>query len=231
MTRLRAFPRWAATALAAALVLGACGDGEVAPRRPLTTEAGDRTPLPDQVIESGTHVVTREGVKKAVMVAREISFFNAEGKVEADTMEVTFFDANGVQQSRLSARFGEIDQRTNDMLARGDVRIVAEDGTRIDGEELSYDAARDRIVSTKPVTVFQDGNRIRGQGVEADPALTNIRMTGSSAVLRRAPRAERPRPRPIEGAAAPAPAGGAETPPAAGPPIAPPPAPVGGGVP
>lgn len=176
-------------ALVACAALPACGDGELAPRRPLTTqsEAGER--LPDQIIEDGTHIVTRDGVKRAVMVARRIAFFNLAGKVEADTMEVTFYDDRGVEESRLKALFGEIDQRTNDMVARGKVLILAEDGTRIDGEELRYDSARDLVLSDKPVTILQDGNRIRGSRVETDPGLTNLRITGSSAVLREAPRA------------------------------------------
>jgi LPS export ABC transporter protein LptC len=189
------------------------------PRRPLTTQAESGGRVPDQVIENGTHTATREGVKKAVMEARRISFFNLDGKVEADTVRITFFDGNGVPESRLSALFGEIDQRTEDMLARGQVLILAEDGTRIEGQELRYDATRDQIVSTQPVTIFQDGSRIRGAGVEADPALTNIRITGSSAVLERTPRVGRESPR----SGPPSPAG---APPAA-PPVSPGPQPGG----
>jgi LPS export ABC transporter protein LptC len=210
--------------LAAAL---ACGRDEVAPRRPLTTQAGAPERAPDQIIENGTHVVTREGVKRAVLQARQIEFYNAEAKVEADTMEMTFFDARGVEESRLTARYGEIDQRTEDVLARGDVMVVASDGTRISGEELRYDSAADRITSDQPVTIVREGNRIQGDGVEADPALTSIRVTGSSAVLERTPRPSRRRgdagtaPGP---AAAAAPPGGAAVPVPAAPPS---PAPAG----
>jgi LPS export ABC transporter protein LptC len=179
--------------LAALLAAGlACGRDEVAPRRPLTTQAGAPERAPDQIIENGTHVVTREGVKRAVLQARQIEFYNAEAKVEADTMEMTFFDARGLEESRLTARYGEIDQRTEDVMARGDVMVVASDGTRISGEELRYDSAADRITSDLPVTIVREGNRIQGDGVEADPALTSIRITGSSAVLETRPRSRPP---------------------------------------
>jgi LPS export ABC transporter protein LptC len=165
-------------------------------------------------------VVTREGVKRAVLEARQIEFYNAEAKVEADTMEMTFFDARGLEESRLTARYGEIDQRTEDVLARGDVLVVASDGTRISGEELRYDSAADRITSDRPVEIVREGSRIRGDGVEADPALTSIRITGSSAVLERTPRLGRRREAgaaaPPAGAA-PAPAAGARPTPAPGP--------------
>jgi LPS export ABC transporter protein LptC len=228
--------------LAGLLAAGlACGREEVAPRRPLTTQAGAPERAPDQIIENGTHVVTREGVKRAVLQARQIEFYNAEAKVEADTMEMTFFDARGLEESRLTARYGEIDQRTEDVMARGDVMVVASDGTRISGEELRYDSAADRITSDLPVTIVREGNRIQGDGVEADPALTSIRITGSSAVLERTPRPVRRRsdagaapgpPAPPPGgedaapgpAAAPAPAGEAPTSDAPAPGETPPPA-------
>lgn len=176
--------RLAALVLAGVVGVSGCGEDWFSPRRPFTTQAATGERVPDQIIENGTHTVTREGVKKAVMVARRISFFNLEGKVEADTMEVTFFDENGIQESRLNALHGEIDQRTNDLVARGKVLVLAEGGSRIDGEELRYDSARDLIVSDKPVTILRNGNRIRGANLETDPGLTNIRLTGSSAVLK-----------------------------------------------
>ncbi len=205
------------------LTAGGCQGNELAPRRPLTAQAESQERVPDQIIEEGTHVLTREGVKKAILKARRIYFYNAEGKVEADSVRVTFYDANGIEQSRLNADRGEIDQRTSDMLARGKVLVVSEDGSRIQGDELRYDATRDLIVSTRPVTIFQKTNRIQGQGVETDPGLTNIRMTGTSAELDEKPRVggDRRAPRP---SAAPAgeslpsgPTPGAEPPPAVAP--------------
>jgi LPS export ABC transporter protein LptC len=207
-------------AVGVGMAAGGCQGNELAPRRPLTTQTESQERVPDQIIEEGTHVLTREGVKKAILNARRIYFYNAEGKVEADSVRVTFYDANGIEQSRLNADRGEIDQRTSDMIARGKVLVVSEDGSRIQGDELRYDAARDLIVSTRPVTVFQKTNRIQGQGVETDPGLTNIRMTGTSAELDEKPRVGggRRAPRP---SAAPAgeslpvgPAPGAEPPPA-----------------
>ncbi len=174
--------------LCAWFLVAGCQGNELAPRRPLTTQSDPQERVPDQIIEQGTHIMTREGVKKAVMTARRIFFYNVEGKVESDSVRVTFFDVNGVEQSWLNADHGEIDQRTNDMTARGNVLVVSKDGSRIQGDELRYDATRDLIVSDKPVTIFERNNRIQGKGVEADPALTNIRMTGTSAVLESKPR-------------------------------------------
>jgi LPS export ABC transporter protein LptC len=216
------------------LTAGGCQGNELAPRRPLTEQAESQGRVPDQIIEEGTHVLTREGVKKAILNARRIYFYNAEGKVEADSVRVTFYDANGIEQSHLNADRGEIDQRTSDMIARGKVLVVSEDGSRIQGDELRYDATRDMIVSTKPVTIFQKTNRIQGQGVETDPGLTNIRMTGTSAELDEKPRVGggRRAPRPSAASAGdslpPGPTPGAEPPSAPAPGAGQPPAPAPG---
>jgi LPS export ABC transporter protein LptC len=187
------------------LLAAGCQGNELAPRRPLTTQADPAARVPDQIIEQGTHILTREGVKKAVMTARRIYFYNVEGKVDSDSVRVTFFDVNGVEESWLTADHGEIDQRTNDMTARGKVLVVSKDGSRIQGDELRYDATRDLIVSEKPVTIFERNNKIQGKGVEADPGLTNIRMSGTSAVLESKPRVggERRGRAPAAGGAAP----------------------------
>ena len=141
---------------------------------------------PDQVVENGEHVITAMGVKKAVMVAEQLYFYNDAGKVYGDTVQVSFFDDAGAFQSMLTAMEGEMNQRNDDMIARGNV-VVRGSNSTIRTEELHYDPARNLVTSDKPTEINQQGNVIRGQGVESDPALTNIRIRGGSAVLRSEP--------------------------------------------
>jgi LPS export ABC transporter protein LptC len=141
---------------------------------------------PDQVVENGEHVITAQGVKKAVLVAEQLYFYNAAGKVYGDTIQVSFFDDAGAFQSMLTALEGEMNQRNDDMIARGNV-VVRGSNSTIRTEELHYDPMRNLVTSDKPTEINQQGNVIRGQGVESDPALTNIRIRGGSAVLRSEP--------------------------------------------
>ena len=142
---------------------------------------------PDQVVENGEHIITAQGVKKAVLVAEQLYFYNDDGKVYGDTIQVSFFDASGAFQSMLTALEGEMSQRSDDMIARGNVVVRGSD-SRIVTEELHYDPQRNLVSSDKPTEIFQQGNVIRGSGVESDPALTNIRIRGGSAVIRSEPR-------------------------------------------
>jgi len=165
-----------------------CGDDE--PTRTGTAELPVGRPglgAPDQVVENGEHIITAQGVKKAVLVAEQLYFYNDDGKVYGDTIQVSFFDASGGFQSMLTALEGEMSQRSDDMIARGNVVVRGSD-SRIATEELHYDPQRNLVSSDKPTEIFQQGNVIRGSGVESDPALTNIRIRGGSAVIRSEPR-------------------------------------------
>lgn len=165
----------------------ACGGDE--PTRTGTAELPAGRPglgMPDQVVENGEHVITVQGVKKAVLVAEQLYFYNDQGKVYGDTIQVSFFDKAGAFQSMLTALEGEMSQHSDDMIARGNV-VVRGSSSRITTEELHYDPQRNLVTSDKPTEIFQGGNVIRGSGVESDPALTNIRIRGGSAVIRSEP--------------------------------------------
>ena len=170
--------------LAAAVI--ACGED---PTRAGTTPlpAGPAgMPPPDQVVENGQHLITVEGVKKALLTGEQLYFYNESGKVLGDTIEVSFFDDAGAFVSRLTAKTGEMDQASQEMIARGDVFVTGRDAT-IRTEVLRYDPRANRITSDAPTVINQQGNVIRGRGVESDPALRDIRIRGGSAVLRSEP--------------------------------------------
>jgi LPS export ABC transporter protein LptC len=170
----------------------ACGQ-DATPVRTVEPPAGrPGLPTPDQVVEDGTHVITVEGVKKAEIVAERLLFYNGEGRVYGDTIQVRFFDDAGAPTSTLTARSGELEQATQEMIARENVVVRGRDAI-IRSEELHYDPTSDRLTSEGRTEIDQRGNVIRGRGVVSDTALRDIRITGGSAVLRSDPeRQERP---------------------------------------
>jgi LPS export ABC transporter protein LptC len=178
------------------ILFAACGQDATPVRtvEPPTGRSG--LPTPDQVVEDGTHVITVEGVKKAEILAERLLFYNGEGKVYGDTIQVRFFDDAGAPTSTLTARSGELEQATQEMIAREDVFVRGRDAT-IRTEELHYDPSSDRLTSEGRTEINQRGNVIRGQGVVSDTALRDIRITGGSAVLRSDPERQE---RPAEGA-------------------------------
>lgn len=174
------------------VVLAACGE-DATPVRTVEPPAGrPGLPTPDQVVEDGTHVITVQGVKKAEIAAERLLFYNGEGKVYGDTIQVRFFDDAGAPTSTLTAKSGELEQATQEMIARENVFVRGREAT-IRTEELHYDPTSDQLTSEGRTEINQRGNVIRGQGVVSDTALRDIRITGGSAILRSDPeRQERP---------------------------------------
>ncbi|MDX1623283.1 MAG: LPS export ABC transporter periplasmic protein LptC [Gemmatimonadota bacterium] len=181
--------RLAAVAILLAALVG-CGEEDPSTGTAELPVGRPDLPTPDQVVENGVHVITYEGVKKAVVEAEQLYFYNESGKVIGDTLEVRFFDESGSYVSTLSAKSGEMIRGSEVMTARGDVFVQSSE-TTIRTEELRYDPAQNRIWSDEPTEIHQRGNVVRGrQGVESDPGLREIRIRGGSAVLRSEPEVE-----------------------------------------
>lgn len=188
-------PVLVALALAAAAALAAGCEEKPAPAGTATLPIGRKDlPTPDQVVEDGEHVMTSQGVKKAVLRAEQLYFYDQTSTVIGDTIQVDFYNPQGEFLSMLTAKTGTINQATQAMTATGNVFVRGTDST-IETEELHYDPEKDRIWSDVPTTINQRGNVIRGKGVESDPALKEIQIRGGSAVLRSEPRLG-PRPKP-----------------------------------
>lgn len=173
--------------------LAACGKEEAPARTAPLPSGPEGYPPPDQVVEDGQHVITIDGVRKAVLVAEQLYFYDDLGKVVGDTVEVTFYDPQGEYQSTLTANSGELLEATQDMVARGNVMVRSPDSS-IRSEELRYDPAQNQVSTEAQTEIVQQGNVIRGRGVTADPGLKNIRIRGGSAVLRSEPQVGPPPP-------------------------------------
>jgi len=129
--------------------------------------------LPDQEVSDFAITETDEGHVEWKLYARYAAVYNARNQVQARAVRVDFFGDDGERTSVLTAREGEINQRTRDMTARGDVVLETTSGTRLSSEELSFLNREQRIVvpPTQLVRVERDGDVLTGYGFESDPEL------------------------------------------------------------
>lgn len=139
----------------------------------------------DQVLVDMEHFMTREGLRRAHLVADTAYFLRDDTRVRIVPVELTFYDTEGLVASELTAREGLYDLETNDMEAMGDVVVVdLREDQRLLTEELEYVAAEDRLRSDREFVLYRGETVLRGTGFVADPALDTVR------VLRPAGRAE-----------------------------------------
>lgn len=154
------------------LMAAGCGDGSEA-----VAGATYRDLPADQVVFDLDTDIKDLGVLRARLHADTAHIWEDSAKTLMFPVSLRLFDENGGQTAHLTAREGELDSRTNAMVARGNVRLVADEGNRrIETEELHYDPGSGRIWSDVH-TIFYDGDaRLEGQGFRADDRLTDVEV-------------------------------------------------------
>jgi len=131
--------------------------------------------MPDQEVTDFAITETDEGNIEWKLFARYAATYSARNVVEARSIRVDFYGDDGERSSTLTSRDGEINQRTRDMVARGNVVLETTEGTRLSSEELRFLNREQRIVVpvTYLVRVERAGDVLTGYGFESDPELTH----------------------------------------------------------
>jgi LPS export ABC transporter protein LptC len=151
-------------------------------------DAGERSSVvPDQEIDGFTLTQTREGAKVWVLTAAHALVFEDPGRIEMTRFRVDFYDEKGSVRSTLTADNGTLLERTNDMDAYGHVVLVAEDGTRLTTEHLTWNERTGKIESEREVRVVRGRDEFTGVGIEADPDLKNIKVKSEFKAFVRTP--------------------------------------------
>jgi LPS export ABC transporter protein LptC len=167
----------AAAAFALAALLAACADGSVE-----VQENGFRSLPADQVVFQLETDIKDLGILRARLHADTAHVWEDEARTVMFPVDLKLYDENGVQTAHLTAREGEMDTRTDKMVARGNVVLVSSQGDRqILTEELHY-APRTGQIWSEVHTVYIEGQaRMEGEGFRADDRLNDVRVFKSTA--------------------------------------------------
>lgn len=156
----------------AALLAGACGGGgdPVAGRDFQELDA-------DQVMFDAAYDIKDMGTLRARLKADTAYVFEDSARILWRPVDLDLYDRNGARNAHLTSLEGELDTRTNRMVARRDVELVTTEGDRrILTEELHYDPRTGRIWSDVPTVVFEGETRLEGQGFSSDEDMQNLEV-------------------------------------------------------
>lgn len=171
--------------VSAAVVLGAAGCG-AGSQGPVASEGAARMQA-DHVVVAVRHFVTADGVRQARLEADTAYIYEDEERTDLRKVHLVLYNANGQEAATLTSHEGELNPRTQKLIARGEVVLVTAEGKRrIETEELHYDPSQARLWSDVPTTMTEEGRIIRGDGFSADTPdgqLRNIRVTRPSGQL------------------------------------------------
>jgi lipopolysaccharide export system protein LptC len=159
-----------ALALAVLIVIPACDES---PRLSSLPAAGE---LPDQEVSDFEATETDLGAVQWKMYARSAATYRARNTVVARGVRIDFYDEKGARASTLTAREGEMNDLSHDMVARGDVVIQTTEGTRMTTDQLQFLNKRQRIQTESFVRVDRRGDVLTGWGFESDPQLNDFQF-------------------------------------------------------
>jgi LPS export ABC transporter protein LptC len=158
---------------------------------PSATEATHYVSLPaDQVMYGMEHNMSNGGIRTALLKADTALMYNDSSAVQLRVVDLDVFDEQGAVRAELTSRSGELDQRTNKMVARGNVVLVVAgpNAQTVYTEELHYDPDQKQVWSdVKTRRVFPDGRENTADSFRADDQFKNITLkgvTGSTGVIR-----------------------------------------------
>jgi LPS export ABC transporter protein LptC len=162
--------RWIALALAAGLAAacGACRSSD----DPVQA-AAPPAPPPSEGMRGVTIRNFREGDTRWVLQADTASVFRDRKRVEAQVVTIDFFDGDR-HVSKLTSDRAVLLQATDDLEARGRVRVLTDEGGLLETEVLYWDHQRARIHTDDAVRITRGDDVLTGVGLEADPALERV---------------------------------------------------------
>ncbi len=119
---------------------------------------------------------TLKGETRYILHTVKAHMYEKRRKIIAESLTVWFYD-KGKVSSVLTSDAGEVNQRSNDMLARGNVIVISEgSGSILQTDRLNWDSRKHKFYTDQPVRITRSTNVVTGIGLDADPNLehTNI---------------------------------------------------------
>lgn len=129
--------------------------------------------LPEQESWNAKITLLKENLKRASVNAGHLVKFSEKGLIVLDEgVAVDFFDSEGKHLSYLESDSAIIIEKTNDMIARGNVTVISDNGTTLYTEELRWDHGREKVVSDVGVVFITEKDTLKGKGFESNADLT-----------------------------------------------------------
>lgn len=130
----------------------------------------------DQVMYGAHFNLTDAGLSRAELMSDTAYFFDDNTRIELRKVETTFYTTSGARDAYLTSRRGTYNNRTNLMIARGDVVVITEEGRRLTTPELRYNQQSNEIASDSAFVLTEPGRRLEGVGFRSDPNMQNIQI-------------------------------------------------------
>ncbi len=130
----------------------------------------DERDIAVQTVENGTYYFTEEGHLRNKLEAKLLDRFEGENpRIEVfDGFTLTVFDSIGGIEAVLSARTGTFWESDGRLVAREEVELVNNEGSKLNTEELYFVQDSDLVYTNKHVIITSESGTIYGKGLVSD---------------------------------------------------------------
>ena len=142
---------------------------------------------PDQESWGVTIILTDSSIERARIQSGHLEKYNQEKHIMLDDrVKVDFFDKKQVHVAVLNSARAEVDQKTNNMKAIGDVIAISDSGITLYTDTLFWNAKKEQMSTVDPVMITTlDKDTLYGVGFESDSDLQNWKILKPSGVTDR----------------------------------------------
>jgi LPS export ABC transporter protein LptC len=141
---------------------------------------GTEEEFPDQESWDARMYFNNKGIRRAVLTAGYIAKYSKKNyTLLKEGVKVEFFDDQGDQKSILTSDEGKYFDRTQNMLAIGNVILLSKNGSKLYSQELLWENREEKVISEVPVKITTETDTLFGDTFKSDPDLINYEITNA----------------------------------------------------
>lgn len=132
---------------------------------------------PDAEVMNARVLLYNKGRVTTEILADKILKFESKDSTFAYALDVTSFDTLGAKTSSLISDSGIVREASGKMMAFGHVVAYSQDSTKLETEQLNWDAKADKIQTNEHVRITRpNGDIITGYGLETDQRMSRLKI-------------------------------------------------------
>lgn len=141
--------------------------------KPEIDESLNKKNIPVQESWDSEIFFSEDGILKAILYTDNLKVYERPKETLLEGVHIDFYDEFGQKSSKLTSKFGKIDDLSKNMYAIDSVVAVSDSGVVLTSDELLWKNKEKKIVTEKFVRIVSEDEIIEGYGLESDQDLNN----------------------------------------------------------
>ncbi len=140
--------------------------------------------IPDQESWGVTIILTDKGIMRAKIQSEYLEKYNEKSFVFLKkNVSIDFFDSEENHTSILTSEYAEINQKTNNMTAKGNVIAISDSGITLFSEILMWNSQQEKLYTNEKIMITTlEKDTLYGVGFESNADLENWKILNPSGV-------------------------------------------------